>query len=78
MGAREVAVEHEDVVAHDPRLAQRIGAVGRDVDRHPLAPQAARDEVRQPWLVLCDQDAHGCEDDARRVRTRVSARESGR
>jgi len=56
---REVAVEHHDVVGDDPRLEERLRAVGRDVDGHALAPQAARDRGRDPRLVLGDQHAHG-------------------
>ena len=56
--ARQVAVEHEHVVADDPRLDQRVGSVRREVDGHPLPPQPARDRIGQPPFVLCDQHAH--------------------
>ena len=68
--SRQVAVEHEHVVAHHARLDQRVGAVGGQVDRHPLAAQAARDRLGQPLLVLGDQYAHlFVQDDERRIRS---------
>ena len=54
----QVAVEHHDVVGEDARLVERGGAVGRDVDGHALAAQAARDRVGDPAFVLGDQYAH--------------------
>jgi hypothetical protein len=60
----QVAVEHDDVVVGDPRLEQRLGAVGRDVDRDPFAAQAAGDGVRDAALVLGNQYAHVREDGA--------------
>src|SRR3954463_3155853 len=56
----EVAVEHDHVVVDDPRLDERAGAVVRDVDRHPLAPEAPRDRARQALLVLGYKDSHLC------------------
>jgi hypothetical protein len=56
--ARQVAVEHEHVVAHDARLGQRRLPVARQVDRHPLPAQPARDRVGQPQLVFGDQHPH--------------------
>ena len=56
----QVAVEHEHVIADDPRLCERVGAVRREVDRHPLTPQPARDRVRQTALVFGDQNSHLC------------------
>jgi hypothetical protein len=55
---RKVAVEDDHVVAGQVHLAQRIGAVARDVDRHALAAQTARDRGRKLRLVLNDQHAH--------------------
>ena len=58
VSAREVAVEHDDVVVDDAGLQQRARAVVGDVDGHALAAQPAGDGPRQPPFVLCDQDAH--------------------
>ena len=56
--ARQVAIEHEHVVAHDPGLGQRLLPVGGEVDGDPVAPQAAGDRVGQAQLVLGDQHTH--------------------
>ena len=55
---REVTVEHHDVIGGGERLAQGGLAVAREVDRHALAAQPARDRVAHPGLVLGDQHAH--------------------
>lgn len=55
--AWEVAVEHQHVVSDHARLEERLLAVRREVDRHPLLPQAARDRVPESQLVLGDQHA---------------------
>jgi hypothetical protein len=54
----QVAVEHDDVVGVDACLVERGGAVGGDVDGHPLAPQTARDGGGDAGFVFGDQDAH--------------------
>jgi hypothetical protein len=41
----QVSVENQNVVANDARLDERVGAVRREVDRHPLAAQPARDRI---------------------------------
>ena len=56
---RQVAVEHDDVVGEDARLVERGAAVAGDVDRHALAPQAARDGGGDARFVLGDQHTHG-------------------
>ncbi len=63
---RQVAVEHQDVVAGDQGLLEAGVAVVGDVDGHALAPQAARDRVGERHLVLDDQHPHAptLDDDA--------------
>ena len=56
--ARQIAVEHEHVVADHARLDQRLLAVGSQIHGHPLAPQATGDRVRKSKLVLGDQHTH--------------------
>ncbi len=60
----QVAIEHDDVVRSGERLAQRGGAVAREVDRHALAAQAARHRIAHPGLVLGNQHAHAAKPDA--------------
>ena len=36
----QVAIEHDDVVAVDGHVGQRVGFVIRDVDRHAFAPES--------------------------------------
>jgi hypothetical protein len=62
---RQVAVEHHDVVRRGERLAQRSLAVAREVDRHALAAQPARDRVAHAGLVLGDQHTHALHRGAR-------------
>ncbi len=50
--------EHDDVVADDPCLGQRLGPVAAQVDGDAVPAQTTRDQVRQPWFVLGDQHAH--------------------
>ena len=54
----KVAVQHHHVVPVQPRLVQRVGAVGRHVHRHALAPQAAGDGFGDPGFVFGDEHAH--------------------
>ena len=56
--AREVTIEHEHVVANHARLDQRLLAVRRQIDGHPVAAQPAGDGLGQPELVFSDQDTH--------------------
>ena len=56
--ARQVAVEHDDVVARQRRLAVAVVAVERDVDRHALAAEAACDRLGQLGFVLDYQYPH--------------------
>ena len=66
MEHRQLAIEHEHVVADDPRLDQRLVSVGGQIDRHSLASQAAGDRVREAQLIFGDQNAHR---DVRMTRT---------
>lgn len=56
---RQVAVEHDDVVAvHGDPLHGGVAVVA-DVDGHVHVPQPRRDGVGQQFLILGDQDSHG-------------------
>ena len=59
MDLRQVAVEHDCVVVDDRRALQRRRAVERDVDGPAVPAKAARQRVREPGLVLGDEDPHG-------------------
>ena len=50
--AREVAVEHDHVVAVDRHVLERGRPVEHDVDGHALAPQTGRDRLRKLLLIL--------------------------
>ena len=56
-----------------PRRAQRLLAVGRDVDHEALEAQAAPDRRRHPHVVLDHEHPHATNDEAaaeRPLRTR--------
>jgi hypothetical protein len=55
---REHHVEHERVVVRGPDRAQRLLAVGRDVDHEPFEAQAAPDRRRHPHVVLDHEHPH--------------------
>ena len=55
---REIAVEDDDVVGVDSDTRERLAAVEREIDRHPLAPQSLRQGGRQTTVVLDDEQSH--------------------
>ena len=56
--ARQHHVEHDRVVVGRGDHAQRLLAVGRDVDDQPLEAQAAADRGGHPHVVLDDEHPH--------------------
>jgi hypothetical protein len=58
MNLGEVTVEDHRVIVHNRRLVESSPAVAGEIHGHPLAPQPARDDLRQARLVLYDQNAH--------------------
>jgi hypothetical protein len=54
----EIAVEHHDVIVDDRGPLKRACAVEGDIDRHPLAAQAARDRFGQLFVILDDEYSH--------------------
>jgi hypothetical protein len=56
--SREIPIEHQHVIAKHLGLEECRGAVGGDVDGHPLAPQAAGNRIGETTLVFGDQHAH--------------------
>jgi hypothetical protein len=57
----DVAVEDGDVVGVDVQELERGVAVGGDVGRDRLQPQAVADRLRHVRLVLEEQHPHGSE-----------------
>gem|GEM_PF-408439 len=58
MGAGEVTVEHNDVVACDRQPGAGVVAVEGDVDRHAFTTQADRHRVGENFVVFGYQDSH--------------------
>ena len=56
--AGQVPVEHDDVVAGDGEVLERVGAVQDDVDGHALAAQPGPDRPGQDLEVLDDKHPH--------------------
>jgi hypothetical protein len=56
--ARQVAIQHQDVVADHACLDQRIGPVRSQIHSHPLTTEPARNRIGKPALILSDQHAH--------------------
>ena len=56
---RQIAVEHDHVVAVDAPLLQGDGTVVGDVGRDPAVTQPVGDVVRQLDVILHNQHAHG-------------------
>src|SRR5581483_2815081 len=56
--AGQVAVEDDDVVVDEGDAGERVVAVERDVDGHPLAPQPDSDGLRQHFVVFGYEHSH--------------------
>ena len=65
----KIAIEHHHVIADDPGLQQRLVAIGRDVDRHPLAAQASGDRVGEASFVFGNSTRISSQHEGRRIRT---------
>jgi hypothetical protein len=57
--ARQIPIEHDDVIGVNPDPLGRGVAVIGNVDRESLAPQPLRDRVGEYVLVLDHQNPHG-------------------
>jgi hypothetical protein len=55
---RQVAVEHQDVVAVHGKALQRGRSVAGDVDRERLLPQTLGDSIDEQPFVLDDEHPH--------------------
>ncbi len=56
--AREVPIEHDDVVVGEGNPAERLAAVESDVDGDPLAAQDGRHGLGEPRMILDHQHPH--------------------
>ena len=56
--ARQVTVEHDDVIVVDGRVRERVGTVEGEVDRHALVPQPVGDRGGQALVIFDDEHAH--------------------
>ena len=57
--ARQVTVEHDDVVGVQRDVCDRVGAVERDVDGHALGAQSFGQRPSETLVVFDDQHPHG-------------------
>ena len=55
---RQVAVEHDHVVALARHVTESVLAVEGDIDRHPFAAQADGDRGRELSVILDDEHPH--------------------
>jgi len=56
--AWQVSVEDDDVVAIDGHMRDRVGTIERQIDRHPLPPQAFSHGRREPPVILDNKHPH--------------------